>query len=184
MPFEIQKFKANDAIETSIMELFDGVLDPLGVDIDSFYEDGYESWALGQVLKDTASDPLSRMVTVTAFIRSFNAIHNSYQRPGIYSFYISIFRKIWGDSIDIEFLNPNPGHLIINLDATDLQEEILIARDIVDDQYVFNELVTTDSGENIIVRTTLTPWTQYEVLKLMRAIAPAWVHIEVNLEES
>ena len=184
MALDFQKFSENDSNEEKLKTVIAAFMDTVDEDLDSFWSDAFTTYGLGQVLKDTSADPVSKMLILSAFLRSFKTIHESYQKPGTYKFYLDIFRKIWGETVDVEFENPAPGHLIINLDATDLQQEFLLARDIVDSQYVFDEVVTTDTGDNIIVRVTITPWTEPEVLKLMRAIAPAWLFSEVNLEES
>jgi hypothetical protein len=184
MALDFQKFSENDTNEEKVKNVIAAFMDAVDEDLDSFWEFAFTTYGLGQVLRDTSADPVSKMLILSAFLRSFKTIHESYQKPGTYNFYLDIFRKIWGETVAVEFTNPAPGVLLINLDATDFQQEILLARDIVDGQYVFPELVTTDTGENIIVRVTITPWTEIEVLKLMRALAPAWLYYEVSLEDS
>src|SRR5690606_13222941 len=85
--------------------------------------------------------PLVGVITRETFRSSFFAIHQLFTRPGTFEFYLDVFRAVWGDDVEVEFSIPQSGVLQINIEALDVQLSIAAARRIVNNSYVYDEII-------------------------------------------
>lgn len=180
MRADLQRFKPNDQTELDVIEAGMPILDILGGDRDTFFASAYSAFPLGDVLYDLDRDPLSGVITRDVYRQSFPAIHNLFTRPGTFEFYLEVFRSIWGENVEIEFEVPSPGVLNINVDALGSALFDLIAREIVDNQYVFNEIVDQE-GDNIAAQDTTGIKTQSEIDALMEELSPEGIFVQTTL---
>lgn len=167
-----QRFKENDENELIMINLALPTLAALGVARDDMEVGAFECFKLGGVLWDLGRDPMADVITRELFASSFFAIHQLFTRPGTYEFYLEVFRAVFGPDVDVEFVNPDPGVLEINIDAEDLTTFRLQARQIVDGEYVYYDLVTSDGGDFIMGQGTSGARTQAEIDALINEISP------------
>ncbi len=177
----IQAFKETDTTEAAIQNFLMPVLDILGVDRDTFYSECFESYLFGDVLFDLSRDPLVDVITQEVYRASFPAIHELFTRPGTFEFYISVFRKVFPEDVDIQFEIPDPGKLEITLNALTLAQFYLLTRRIVADVYVYENLVTSGANEKILVRGTSGIKTQSEIEGLVAEISAYGIYTTVTL---
>lgn len=176
----LQAFKANDTIEPKVRDAALPTLEDLGAERDTFYEEAYEAFPLGDVLYDLARDPLAGVLARGTFRTSFFAIHELFTRPGTFEFYLEVFRAIWGEDADVTFSVPAPGKLLITIGEITLGDFELLARRIEGAVYVYDTL-TDQAGETLIVRDFLGVKTEAEVDALVHEISPAGVWVQASL---
>lgn len=176
----LQRFKTNDETEAKVIAVAMPTLEELGIDRDAFFAGTDSSFGLGGVLYDLDRDPMSGVIPRDVFIRSFPYIHQLFTRPGTFEFYLAVFRSIWGSTVEIEFDVPQPGVLTINAIVLDLERFQLVAREIFDDVYQFNNIVDHD-GDFLDVRDTSGLKTQSQINALMNEIAPAGIIVYTTL---
>lgn len=175
-----QKFKLNDELEARVASVFDPILTSLGLERVNFYEGAFTAQPLGEVLLNLKRDPMVGVISDEVYVEAFSAIHELFTRPGTFEFYLQLFRKIWGDNVDVEFTVPDPGVLEINIEAVEAISYRFIARRIVDNAYVY-EPVIDDEGDNIVFQGTIGLKTQDEVDLLMKEISPANIFTTATL---
>lgn len=176
----LQKFKENDVKEGKVRDIALPLLSLLGTDRDAFFEQAYEASPLGQVLYNLKASPLARAISEANFVMAFSAIHKLFTRPGNFEFYLEVFRLIWGEDVDVEFVVPAPGKLIINVEALAISLDFLMARTIVDNAYVYDEFVD-ENGDNIMAQVTSGIKTQSEADALIYEFYPAGLWVQINL---
>jgi len=139
----LQPFNANDAHEARFRALAPA-LEPTSAALDAFYAGAYTAEPLGVVLHRLNRSPLTRILTEETFRKSFASIHEFFTRPGTFEFYLSLFRTISGEDVDVTFTVPAPGQLEIDIEILSALQEGFLAREIVDNEYVNSEVVTTE----------------------------------------
>lgn len=181
---EIQQFKANDETERKVKEAFLTFLDPRTEEFDAFYQGAYTCFVLGDVLYALKRDPMAGVITQETFRSSFFAIHNLFTRPGTFEFYLEVFRAVWGEDIEVEFVVPSPGVLQINISGLTIQLENLLARRIVNNAYVYDEITLqggTYDGDNLVAQGTQGIKTQAQAEALVNEFYPAGLWVETTL---
>lgn len=180
MAGEIQKFSVNDVTEDQITGLIKPSLDEMGDDLDDFFEGADTCFLLGDVIYDSGRTPLQGVITRSIFRSSFFAIHELFTRPGTFEFYLEVFRAVFGEDVQVEFVIPNPGHLQINIAVLNNTTFRILARRIVDNQYEYYPLVTQDD-DYIIGEGTQGIKSQSEIDSLISEISMAGIYTECNL---
>ncbi len=176
----MQNFKDTDDKEAKIRDAALPFLEGLGVERDAFLAGAFTCFVLGDVLFELKISPLADSIPQDAFRASFYAIHNLFTRPGTFEFYLDVFRAIFGASVDVEFVIPEPGHLQINIESLSVLQEDFLARRIVNNVYVFDEVVDED-GDNIAFQEALGIKTQSEIDALVAELYPAGLIVEADL---
>ncbi len=177
----MQLFKENDITEPLITGLAMPTLVELGLERDAFFLNAFTCYLLGEVLFDLERDPLASVITREVYRTSFPAIHELFTRPGTFEFYMDVFRKVFTEDVDVEFVIPGPGRLQINITALGFESFYILTRRIVDDAYVYERLVTSDANDPIVGRGTRGIKTQEEIEGLMAEISAYGVFTEVTL---
>ncbi len=177
----MQRFKENDTTEPDIIALFMPTLVELGIERDTMFSDCFECFLLGDILYDLVRDPLSGVISREVYRSSFPAIHESFTRPGTFEFYLDCFRKVFTDDVEVEFVIPDPGKLEINITALSLETFYILTRQIVDDAYVYDRLVTSDTNDPIVGRGLRGIKTQEEIDGLVSEISAYGVFTTVTL---
>lgn len=172
----MQNFKTSDLMEQKFREAGLPVLNNLVLARQELFAGAYTCYALGDVLYITKASPMSGIITQENFRMGFAAIHDLFTRPGTFEFYMDVFRAIFGDSVQVEFTRPAPGKLLINVESLDAVEYPLLGRSIVDNTYIYDNVVARD-GDLIVGQGTQGIKTQQEMDALMREITPAggWI---------
>lgn len=176
----MQAFKDNDELEAKFKSTALPTLEAIGDELDNFFSGAHEAYPLGDVLYTLSRDPMVGVILEETFRESFTAIHNLFTRPGTFEFYLEVLKTIWGDSADITFTVPAPGKLIITIEALDLELQTFLAREIVDNMYVYHTVVDHD-GDTIVFQGTQGIKTQQEANILIYELAPAGVYTEIDL---
>lgn len=177
---EIQLFKQNDDRDQKVKAAVEPIFSEIDSSRDDFYDGAWTASPLGDVLYQLSRDPTAGVVTQDTFRQAFPAIHEIFSRPGTFEFYLEVFRAIWGQDVEVEFEVPDPGELLINIEALTAQQDDWIARSIVDNKYVFDEIVDHE-GDNIAFQTRQGIKTQKEVDALILEIYPAGVWVQTTL---
>lgn len=175
-----QAFKPNDALEAKVTLALSSGFDVVGSELTEFYDNAYSCQQLGATLWDADADPMAGPVSRESFLLCFQAIHLLFTRPGTFEFYLGVFRAIWGEDVDVEFVVPAPGKLEIDIEALAVSEDLFMARSIVDNAYVYDEVVD-DNGDNIVFQVPTGIQTQQEVDALMKELYPAGLWVETTL---
>jgi hypothetical protein len=176
----LQKFKPNDPQEQKFIDCILPSLDLLGVQLDSFFDGANECFLLGDILFVLNRSPLADIITQDIFRESFTAIHEYFTRPGTFEFYLEIFRKIWGNAVEVEFIIPAPGKLQININALSIESANFLARRIVSNHYLYDEVMDHD-GNNLCFQVTKGIKTQQETDALITELYPQGIWVQTTL---
>lgn len=171
----LQSFKANDVIEPRVAGCFLPVLEDLEDERDAMYADAYNAAPLGDVLFELGRDPLVGVITAEIYRDSFPAIHELFTRPATFEYYLTVFRAIFGENVNVTFTVPAPGKLLINADALDPETFRLLARKIVNNSYLYNLIVTSDTADHITAIGTQGIKTQNEMNALIFELSVAGI---------
>ncbi len=177
---ELQAFKENDLTETKVVNSFLPGLTILGIDRDTFFDQAFEAFPLGDVLYALDRAPLVGALTPENFRQSFFAIFSLFKRAATFELYLEVFRAIWGNDVDVTFSIPGNGKLHIDIDALSIIKENFIARRIEDDAYIYEEVIDHD-GDNIAFREALGIKTQDETDALIFELSAAGVYTTTTL---
>lgn len=176
----MQAFKENDTKEVRVRDVALPTLELLGSVRDEMYAGAYECFKLGDVFINLNCAPLANAIPAEAFRKSFFAIFEYFTRPGTFEFYMTVFKAIFGDDVAVEFIVPEEGHLQINIEALTVQLDFALARRIVSNAYVYDEIMT-GAGDNLMFQGTTGLKTQSEIDALMAELVPAGVFSETTL---
>jgi Ca2+-binding RTX toxin-like protein len=175
----LQYFKG-DADEIKMVEAGKAIIDLISLQKSALFEGCYDAMPLGDVLFDSGRTPLSNAIPRNIFRESFNQIFTSFAVAGSFESYLDVFRKIFGDTVDVTFTVPDSGELNIDIIADGLQISNFVARSIVDNAYVFDTIVD-DVGDNIVFRTVKGFESQYELEQMLKEMVPAGIYTEITL---
>jgi len=175
-----QFFKETDALERRVAEVFEPIQNRISLDRDAFYAGANTAEPLGDVFQNLDADPLARVLAPDVYRNSFPAIHDLFTRPGTFEYYLSVFRKIFGSNVVVEFTIPSPGVLNINVEAAELELADFLAREIVADEYVYHEVMDQD-GNNIVFQGLFGIKTQPEMDLLINELAPSIIYTTATL---
>lgn len=171
----LQPFKPNDISEPRVAGCLIPILEPLEDERDLFFADAYNAKPLGEVLYELGRDPLVGVITEEIYADSFPAIHELFTRPATFEYYLTVFRAIFGENVNVTFSVPAPGKLLINADALDPETFRILARRIVDDAYLYNLVITTDTEDYITAVGTQGIKTQNEMDALIFELSVAGI---------
>lgn len=178
----MQKFKG-DAVELKYETAGSEIIDNIGLQLDDFFDGAYDAMPLGDLLHEGDRSPLSNAIRLEIFRESFNTIYNAFRVSGSFESYLTVFRKIFGDAVDVEFVVPGPGKLQINILADQLEEFNFVARHIHNNEYLFDNMVYEDDDGtgSIIFQTVKGFHSQYELEQMLFEMVPAGIFTDINL---
>lgn len=178
----MQKFKG-DATELKFEACASELIDNIGMQLDLFFDDAYDAMPLGDLLHAGDRSPLSNAIRPEIFRESFNTIYNAFRVSGSFESYLTVFRKIFGEAVDVEFVVPAPGKLQINIIADQLEEFSFVARHIQNNQYLFDNVIYEDGDGtgDIIFQTVKGFHSQYELEQMLFEMVPAGIFTDINL---
>lgn len=175
----MQNFKG-DATELKYDGAAEPIMTQLSEDKDEFFDEAYACFVLGEVLYDSMRAPLANAIKREIFRESFSSIFQAFVEVGTFESYLTVFRNIFGDEVDVEFTVPAPGRLQINIEASDLILSNFAARYIEDNTYLFDTVVD-DAGDKILFRTVKGFQSQYELEQMLFEMVPAGIFTEISL---
>lgn len=179
-----QYFKG-DAEELKYLAIWRAAQSVQSVDLDTFFEEAFNCLPLGEVLFDTKRAPLTNAINRDIFVTAFAEIIEAFVNAGSAEAYLTVFRKIFGEDVSVQFTVPNPGHLVIDIETPggidSVEESIFVAREIDDGQYVFYEVITQDGLDTIVFSTVKGFTSQYELERMLFEMVPEGIYTEINL---
>lgn len=176
----MQNFKSSDQTEKKFENSAEPVISYIGVGLDDFYADAFQCQKLGDMIHDSARSPLTNAVKKEIFRLAFKEIFDAFVRVGTFEAYLTVFRKIFGDNVDVQFTVPAPGKLNIDIEATDIELSEFISRYIQSNQYFFDNIVD-EIGDTIVFQTIKGFETQYEIERMLFEMVPAGIYTEITL---
>jgi hypothetical protein len=174
-----QYFKG-DATELKYYAVGSSVIQGFNLSKDDFFDDAYACFVLGELLYDNGLSPLANAIPRDIFIGSFADIFDAFVEAGSFEGYLTVFRKIFGEDVVVEFVVPAPGKLQINIEATGVEEFLFAARQIENDEYVLYDILD-DENDNIVFQTLKGFESQYELEQMLFEMVPAGIFTEITL---
>lgn len=175
----MQFFKGDD-LEIKMETCGDQIATQLSGQKDAFFTDCYNSFPLGDLIYTIGASPLSNAIIQSVFRESFNDVFNAFSTAGCFESYISVFQKIFGADVDVEFTVPAPGELEIDITATGLEVSDFVARHIVGIDYILDTVIT-EASDTIEFRTVKGFQTQYELEQMLFELVPSGIYTVITL---
>lgn len=178
----MQKFK-NDAIENKFINAGSPIFDQMSMAKDEFFDGCYDCGPLGDLLHDIKRSPLANAIKLEIFRNFYNTVYEAFRYSGTFESYLTVFAKIFGDTVEVEFTVPGPGKLNIDIVADELELFNFIARHISNNAYLYDNVVYEDDDgiDNIIFQTVKGFHTEYELNQMLREMVPAGIYTEITL---
>lgn len=175
------QFFKGDAQEQKFYNSGHPTLNSVQFQRDTMFDEVYTCFLLGDLLWETGRSPLANAIKQEIFRVNFPDIYDSFTSAGTFESYISIFKKIFGTDVDVQFTIPGNGQLQIAIHATGVEESNLSMREIVDNVYVLSDLKTQDGVDQIMVQTVKGFESQYELDQMLFEMVPGGVYTEITL---
>lgn len=175
----MQVFKG-DATELKMTASASPVLSNISVSLSEYFDKLYSTVPLGELVYDQMRFPLTNAIKRDIFIGAFAELLQSWSFCGTFESYILVFKKIFGEDVDIDFTVPAPGKLQIDITSAGVQNFDFIARSIVDDAYVYDNVVD-DVGDQIVFAAVQGLETESELEKVLFTMVPNGIYTEVSL---
>ncbi len=169
-----------DANEIKMAAVLDPLNDQIALQLELANDGAYECQKLGALIYDAERSPLATGITRQIFIENFKEIFDSLIEGGTFESYMTVFRKIFGDTVDVEFTVPGPGRLQIDIEADGVLLSDFVARRIVSNAYYFDEVVDEES-DNIVFQTVAGFESQYELENMLFEMVPNGIFTEISL---
>jgi hypothetical protein len=175
----MQYFKG-DETELKTDAVGQPAFDLCSADLDDFYDDAYDAYSLGELIYDNELSPLANAIKREIFRVAFNEIFQAFTVGGTFESYLSVFRRIFGDTVDIQFTVPAAGKLEIAIEASEVELSNFLVRELDVNTYTFFNLVD-QAGDKILLQTVKGFQSQYELEQMLYELVPAGVYTEITL---
>lgn len=176
----MQKFKLTDEVEDKFIGVAGPLLDVLSGEKDEFYTDAFNAYPLGDAIFESGRSPLTNAIKQEIYRQAFNEIFEAFISGGSFETYLTVFRRIFGDDVDVTFTVPDPGKLAIDIEAESVILSNLVARKIIDNAYEFDEIID-DEGDNIVLQTIKGFESQYELELMLFQMVASGIFTEISL---
>lgn len=174
-----QKFKGDD-LELQMEASGADIMDSIELQLDAFFTGAYTAMPLGDSIYDSGRSPLSNAIDRDIFRQSFPELFTAFTVAGTFDSYITVFQKIFGLDVEIDFTVPAPGKLNIDIVAADVEISEFVARNIENNIYVYSPMVTQDLDQ-IVFQSIKGFKTQYELEQMLYEMVPAGVYTVITL---
>ncbi len=205
----MQKFKGDDT-ENKFINAGVPAFDLIDAEQDAFEAGAYDAAPLGDILWTDERAPLAQTIKQEIFRDAFQEIFLQFKVAGTFESYIAIFKKVFGNQVDVNFTVPAPGKLtmavtvqgfslddiidddsdsIITQDGVDhivvktrnaVDLAIALVREFVDGMSVYYELIDSD-GDNIGFQFIKGFKTPYELEQMLFEFVPAGIFTTITL---
>lgn len=169
-----------DADEIKFVNTGANLFNQIEQEKDDFFDGAYACFVLGEILHDSGRVPLANAIPRSIFRESFTNIFDAFLEAGTFEGYLTVFRDIFGETVDVTFTVPAPGRLQIDIVADGIVEENLIGREIVADEFVNSEILDQTS-DNIVGSLIKGFNSQYELEVMLNEMVPAGIFTEISL---
>lgn len=174
------QFFKGDATELKYYASGSTILEQVSGQRSLFFDDAYGCFVLGELLYDNDYAPLARAIPREIFRESFATVFEAFLTAGSFESYLTVFRNIFGDDVEVTFTVPAPGKLNIDIVAAGFQLSDFVARRIVANAYVLDEIID-DEGDNIVFQTVKGFESQYELEQMLFEMVPAGIYTQITL---
>lgn len=174
------QFFKGDSEELKYYESGRSITEVLSAQKSEFFDQAYGCFVLGELLYDNDFAPLANAIPREIFRESFATVFDSFLVAGTFEAYLTVFRNVFGDDVDVTFTVPAPGKLQIAIVATGLAIYGMTVRHIVDDAYEYFTLVD-DEGDRIVLQAVKGFESQYELEQMLFEMVPAGIYTEISL---
>lgn len=174
------KYFKGDEQEQKFYNAGKALVDGVSLQKDLFHEGAYEAAPLGDVIYESNRSPLANAITQEIFRDAFKEIFDAFVVAGSFESYLTVFRRIFGDNVVVDFTVPAPGKLNIDIEAEGVVLSDFVARYIEDNAYIFDELID-DEDDNIVFQTIKGFESQYELEQMLFEMVPAGIYTEISL---
>jgi hypothetical protein len=175
----MQYFKG-DSTELKMYNSVSPIMDITSNILSDYFDNAYNNIKLGEFIYDENRVPLTNALKREIFIDCFKEIFEAWSFCGTFESYLTVFRKIFGEDAIIEFTVPGSGRLQIDIETSGLVEYGFISRWIVDNAYVFYDIVD-DVGDSIVFENFKGIETEFELEKILFQMVPNGIFTEVSL---
>lgn len=176
-----QFFKPTDETEKKFYQIVKTVFDILALERSTFFSNAYICDKLGEIIWDSKRAPLTNAMKREIFSTSFEGIVDAFISAGTFESYLTVFRKIFGEDVEVTFTVPAPGKLNIDIVASGVEISDFIAREIIEDEYQYFDVVTQDD-EEIVFQTVKSFTSQYELEQMLYEMVPGGIYTEITLD--
>lgn len=174
------QFFKGDAAEMKFYAIGKPVTDELFLQRETMLNESYSAFDLANLIMSLGLAPLANAIKPDVFRVAFQSIFESFISAGNFESYLTVFRAIFGDDVEVTFMVPGPGQLNIQILATNLEIVDFLARAVIDSQYEYDEVVTQD-GDNIAFQAFRGLDSQYEVEQMLFETVPGGIFTQVSL---
>lgn len=174
------QFFKGDAQELKFYNSGNPVLSNLSGQKNDFFNGSYSCFVLGEVLFDNNRSPLANAIPREIFREVFSDLFDSFVLAGSFESYLTVFRNVFGETVDVTFTIPAPGKLEIDIVADGTALYDFIARIIVDNEYQFDTIVD-DEDDTIVFQAVKGFESQYELEQMLFEMVPAGIYTEITL---
>lgn len=175
----MQWFKGDDD-ELVIFGMPAETINFIGGSLTEFFDDCYNCVPMGELLWDNDLVPLKNAIKREIFIGSFQEIFNAWALAGTFESYITVFKKIFGDEVQVTFTVPAPGKLEIDIVTTGVQIKDFVARRIFENQFVY-DLVKDLDGNQFVFTSVKGFESEFELKQMLYATVPNGIFTTVSL---
>lgn len=175
----MQYFKG-DATELKFYNSGAEILQNLNFEKENFFDEAYACFVLGELLYDSNRSPLANAIPRDIFREAFSTIFDAFLVAGSFESYMTVFRNIFGEAIEVTFTVPAPGKLNIDIVAPGTELYDFVARYISDNEFVTDEVVD-DQDDNIAFQAIKGFESQYELEQMLFEMVPAGIYTEITL---
>lgn len=173
-------FFKGDELEVQMYNAFKAAFENIESSLDEMAEGVYTSQPMGELLYDTERVPLTNAIDREVFITCFSEIFEAWALSGSFEAYLTVFRKIFGETVTVVFDVPGPGQLTIDVTAESTHEFEFIARVIESGSYVTHNVVD-DLGNQIVFTGVLGLQEESDLEKILFVLVPAGIYTEISL---
>lgn len=174
------QYYKGDVTEVKFQQAAEPQMAALSLSKDDMFEGCYTCYLLGDLIFNQKLSPLANAIVPDIFRQSFNELYESFTLAGTFESYLSVFRKVFGSSVDIEFTVPAPGKLIIDIEADQIELSNWVAKSIENNTFIYSQMLTLD-GDRLQFKTVKGFNSQYELEQMLFEMVPAGVFTEINL---
>lgn len=174
-----QLFKG-DELEENFYNAIKPTVDEISAQKDLFYDGAFECFALGDLLFDTARAPLANAIPKDIFRESFSAVFDAFLVAGSLESYLTVFRTVFGNDVEVSFNIPGPGQLEIEIVAATFVTFNFVARRIENNAYVNDQIVTQDT-DRIVFQTIKGFESQYDLEQMLYELVPDGIYTVITL---
>jgi hypothetical protein len=174
------QYYKGDATEIKFFDSLNPTAGLLSANLDEFEANAFTCFVLGELIFDNKIGPLTNAIPRSIYRECFQQLFDSFVVGGTFESYIEVFKRIFGDDVVIDFTVPDPGKLIIDIEATGIVLSPWVAKLIVDDAFVYDNIVD-DEADNIVFQSIKGFETQSEVETMLFQMVSAGIYTEITL---